>query len=179
MMLCQKCHKNLATVRYAEVVDGKVTDVHLCSECMMKHQEEAATGFNLSGPAPSPRHAALEGQRVGGEQEDAAAQHRMCSACGAQLKYVLQTGEVGCPQCYENFAEQLEPVLRAAHTALRHRGRVPYRSDAREALRAELQTKRALLRTALKMENYEEAAELRDEIKKLDASMNASARGKG
>lgn len=178
-MLCQKCHKNLATVRYAEVVDGKVTDVHLCSECMMKHQENAATGFNLSGPAPSPRHAALTGQSASSEQQDSVVQHRTCSACGVQLKYVLKTGEVGCPQCYENFAEQLEPVLRAAHTALRHRGRVPHRNDAREALRAELQTKRALLRTALKMENYEEAAELRDEIKKLDASMNASARGEG
>ncbi len=178
-MLCQKCHKNLATVRYAEVVDGKVTDLHLCSECMMKHQESAATGFNLSGPAPSPKHDAQEAHSAGGAQQDSVAQHRTCGACGAQLKYVLKTGEVGCPQCYENFAEHLEPVLRAAHTALRHRGRVPNRNDAREALRAELQTKRALLRTALKMENYEEAAELRDEIKKLDASMNASARGEG
>lgn len=168
-MLCQRCHKNLATVRYAEVVDGKVTDLHFCSDCLLRHQESSQTGFELSGPAPAPRH--TPAQESGGQQSDSVVAQRTCSSCGMLLKHAVKTGQVGCSQCYSEFADDLEPMLRAAHTAMRHRGKAPHRDDAREALRAELQTKRALLRTALKMENYEEAAVLRDEIKALDTGM--------
>ncbi len=176
-MLCQKCHKNLATVRYAEVVDGKVTDLHLCPDCLLKHQEDGGAGFELSGPAPSPRHSAAT--EATPQQQDSVVAQRTCSACGALLKHVIKSGEAGCVQCYANFAEQLEPILRGAHTALRHRGKAPERNDARERLRAELQTKRALLRSALKMENYEEAAILRDEIKKLDTGLTSAGQKQG
>lgn len=172
-MICQKCHKNLSSVRYAEVVDGKVNDLHLCVDCMKKYQDDATTGFELSGPLRAPaKHSAARGSTP----DSTTIQKRVCRQCGAVLKEVLKTGRVGCPSCYENFSEQLYPMLRGLHTAMRHRGKMPQiNNDDRERSRVELQGKRALLRSALKLENYEEAAKLRDEVRALEENAAASA----
>lgn len=173
-MLCQRCHKNLATVRYAEVIEGKVTDLHLCQDCLAKHREGVLTGFELSGSAPAPKRS--KAVRAGPER---LVGERGCKSCGIRLKEVLKSGRVGCSVCYESFAEQLTSLLRGIHTAMRHRGKVPHLDDARERVRVELKTRRALLRSALKMENYEEAAVLRDEIKDLETQFGPARLGQG
>ena len=168
-MLSQKCHNNHAKVRYSEVVDGKVTELHLCSECLSRHQEEAATGFELAGSAPAPKLRALTPQ--------ATVAQRTCETCGTELKAALETGRVGCSVCYAVFRTDLEPVLQDLHVSVRHSGKVPRLDDKRERVRAELQTKRALLRTSLQMENDEEAAILRDEIRHLEVGLGAAESG--
>ncbi len=47
-MLCQRCHKNLSSVRFAEVVDGSVTDLQLCQDCLAKQLDSQGPGFQLS-----------------------------------------------------------------------------------------------------------------------------------
>jgi len=154
-------------MRYAEVVDGNVSEQHLCADCLARQQAEGETGFELSGSAPTPR------LRHNAAATDTTMPQRSCRACGIELRDVVQSGRVGCSVCYESFGDQLETVLRGMHVALRHRGKVPHRDDAREQRRADLQTKRALLRSALKTENYEEAAKLRDTIRSLEESLRA------
>jgi len=171
-MLCQKCHKNLATIRYAEVVDGQVSDQHLCPECMTLHEKNAATGFELSGPAPTVRRPSPE--RV---VREAVRMQRTCPACNIRLSRVLEQSRVGCPECYDVFQEHLEPILKGLHRSMLHKGKTPHLSDARARLRSDLQTKRALLRSVLRAENYEEAAQLRDDIRDLEAGIFASESG--
>lgn len=171
-MLCQKCHKNLATIRYAEVVDGQVTDQRLCPGCLARLQHDAAMGFELSGPSPSLRTGTTE--RV--VREVVQKQHK-CPSCGAPLRGVLDGGKVGCSACYEHFGGQIEAVLEGVHRGLQHKGKVPHLDDARARLRTDLQTKRALLRSVLKAENYEEAARLRDEIQCLETGLYVSESG--
>jgi protein arginine kinase activator len=173
-MLCPKCNKNLATVRYAEVVDGKVTEVHLCAECLAQHQQMAAGDFQLSGAPPSPKRPA-----GGGDVAELKGVKATCSLCSTELKDVLKTGKVGCPVCYTSFTESVGTLLRSIHTALRHRGKGRQMDSARERVRVELQSKRALLRSALKTENYEEAAALRDEIRVLEEGLGSVARHSG
>jgi protein arginine kinase activator len=166
-MLCQKCHKNLATVRYAEVVSGKVTDLHLCADCLAKHQETASAGFELSGPVasarPRPAVARLEPSRT--------KSRRICKACGTSLAAAIETGRVGCSVCYTTFADELDALLEPLHGHAHHLGKRPHIDDMRVSLRATLQTKRALLRTAIQSERYEEAAELRDSIRKIETEL--------
>jgi protein arginine kinase activator len=167
-MLCQKCHKNLATSRYAEVVEGKVSERHLCAECMAKSQEEAATGFQLTA-APT----TSKGRRSRAPKSvEAVLPQRTCRACGAEFKEAMQTGRVGCSACYESFGDLIDHVLRGIHTGFRHRGKHPRLDDRRQQLRIDLQAKRALLRSALKAENYEDAARLRDEIRRYEEVIN-------
>ncbi len=171
-MLCQKCHKNLATVRYAEVVDGKVTEQHLCGECLKQHQQNAAKGFELAGPAPM-----LRRPRQERAARDVVRTEKACPSCGALLSRVTDSGKAGCSACYEHFGSQIESLLEGMHRALRHNGKVFRLDDTRARLRGDLQTKRALLRSALRTENYEEAARLRDEIRCLEQGLHISESG--
>jgi protein arginine kinase activator len=170
-MLCQKCHKNLATIRYAEVVDGKVTDLNVCPTCLSKLQNATSGGFELAPSVPSPKRAALR------ESAEKTATAVVCRECGTELQQALKTNRVGCRSCYGRFAEPLDTVLRNLHGGLRHRGKVPRVDDSRERVRAQIQSKRALLRSSLKMENYEAAAILRDEIRSLEEELGVRASG--
>jgi len=167
-MLCRKCHKNLATVRYAEVVDGKVVDLYLCPECLSSYQDQGAQGFELSGPVPSPRrHHHIS------QAESESLFSGSCPQCGTQFVAVMQAGMVGCSQCYGAFGDKMESLLEGIHMGMRHRGKTPALEDAQVKLHADLQTKRALLRSALSAENYEDAAKLRDAIKDLETRLGA------
>lgn len=169
-MICQKCHKNMATIRYAEVVDGKVTELHMCPSCYTAMQKKAGGGFELVGKAPSPK-----GFRTARPSPPASrAGTRKCNSCGILFREVANAGVVGCPACYESFREALDPVLENRQLGLKHHGKAPRIDDKRERLRAELQSKRGLLRTAIEKENYEEAAVLRDQIHALEAELDTS-----
>lgn len=168
-MLCQKCHKNLATLRYAEVVDGQVSDQHLCVDCMTRLQRESGAGFELSHTAPDSRKPSAEHI-----VREVVRSQRACPNCGALLSAVIDEGKLGCPACYNTFKDQLVPVLREQHNAARHKGKLQSQDDTRAQLQADLQAKRALLRSVLRAENYEEAARLRDEIRDLENGLTGA-----
>ena len=166
-MLCQKCHKSLATMRYAEVVSGKVSELQLCPDCLNRMQDETASGFELAGIA-----ATRGKQRSAPAAAEAKVPNRVCRVCGADLKDAIQSGRVGCGACYDALGDSLEPLLRGFHVGLRHRGKEPHVTDERKLKRTELHSLRALLRSTLKSENYEEAAKLRDQIRDLELTIN-------
>ena len=104
-------------------------------------------------------------------------EYQTCAVCETSLATVLKTGKVGCVDCYESFGSQLSAVLEGIHGSTQHRGKRPRVDDARERVRANLQTKRLLLRSALDAENYEEAATLRDDIRTLESGLRISELG--
>lgn len=169
-MLCQKCHKSLATVRYAEVVGGKVAELQLCADCMGRMQDETASGFELAGISAARGKQRSAAAAVAAPAEPKVA-NRVCRACGADLKEAIQSGRVGCGACYDALGESLEPLLRGFHVGLRHRGKEPHGTDERKLKHGELHSLRALLRSTLKSENYEEAAKLRDQIRDLELAI--------
>jgi len=168
-MNCQNCHKNFASVRYAEVVDGIVKELQVCQACLDKMQETMSSGFEYSTPSPFVRK----------EQSasDVIYRTETCSTCGMPLQSVMDSGQVGCSDCYSKFPIQLESILEGIHIGLIHRGKIPRQDDVRVKVRANLQNKRALLKSALGTENYEEAASLRDEIQALETGLSVSESG--
>lgn len=168
-MLCQRCHKNLATVRYAEVVGGQVKELPLCPECLAKQQDESGAGFELSGPVAASR---VKTSATSAHSHVRAA--RTCPSCGMHVTKVLDTGRVQCPACYEAFRGEIEPMLAGLHGGITHCGKSVHLDDVRERIGADIQAKRALLRTAIEMEHYEEAAVLRDAIQRLEKESEES-----
>jgi len=171
-MLCQKCQTNLASVRYAEVVDGQVNEQQLCPGCVTALEKGVPSGFELAGAAASGRKA-LRVRATGEQETDQVA----CGVCGIPLSALLANGRAGCPGCYASFPEQIAPLLQRAHRFTLHKGKAARAATVRERLRSDLQAKRALLRSVLKAENYEEAARLRDEIKQLESGLALSGTG--
>jgi protein arginine kinase activator len=172
-MLCQKCQKKPGTIRYAEVVDGRVTDQFWCAECLAE-QQSGGEGFEISEVLPTrPNKDSIHSvvSRVVRSQ-------RACPACDTQLKHVVESSHVGCATCYDTFTDELIELLPRFHTSVTHRGKSAHLDDARTQLRADLRAKRALLRSMLSAENYEEAANLRDEIRSLETGLYVSESGK-
>ena len=89
----------------------------------------------------------------------------VCPTCGISEEEVARTGRVGCADCYREFAPLLTPYIRRIHGNATHTGRVPAKVAAspkrrREALEREMNE-------AIGTQNFERAAEIRDELKKL------------
>lgn len=93
---------------------------------------------------------------------------KVCPECGFTLEDLKKVRRFGCGNCYNVFTEELAAMLRGMHKGQSHVGKVPeglmeshYRYQRMEELRGKLEE-------AISSENYEAAAELRDEIRKLD-----------
>lgn len=161
------CCPNPAVVHETIVQDGLKTEVHLCAE----HAQER--GYLLptaAGPALVIGKVALEAQAV------ARRASRACPGCGTTMAQVRDTGLVGCPQCYEQFEQELGPVIeRAQGGASVHAGRHPAHAVDlvdRAALRNRLVRE---LREAVAREEFERAARVRDRLKELGVSAAESA----
>ena len=79
-------------------------------------------------------------------------------------------GLLGCPDCYETFRENLKPFFRRAQEGIQHEGKAPGMTDAgkEEKTSPEIEQLKMKLAALVKEENYEEAARIRDEIKRLE-----------
>lgn len=169
-MICKSCMKNIASIKFTEVVDGKAVQHHLCPECYKAFQEQAP-GFTLSVPKPTV-------QRLGRSVEEPPAKGKRggrCPACNTDLSQVLESAEVGCATCFTAFGKEIESILEALHCGMAHRGKTFKSDDERLQMTKDIQARRLLLRRMLKEENYEEAARLRDEIARMEASAQTPA----
>ena len=93
-----------------------------------------------------------------------------CSVCGLSWTQFKQAGLMGCPHDYDQFGEKLVPLLkRAQEGATEHVGKVPAKRQtaAGERQARTLRLRRDLQR-AVDSENYEQAAQLRDELRQLE-----------
>ena len=78
-----------------------------------------------------------------------------------------KTGKVGCPECYNVFRNELAGLLASVHGTTAHTGNVPARHRAKKERDLRLQSLKTELQEAIASEDYEKAAALRDEIRKL------------
>jgi protein arginine kinase activator len=80
-----------------------------------------------------------------------------------------KTGRFGCPECYTAFEPQLVPLLRQIHGSTQHEGKTPKQLGPKAVIRKELMDLKEELSRAIRDERYEEAAEIRDRIRALEA----------
>lgn len=155
-MLCEFCKTQEATVHLTQVVDGSIKKLHLCEECSQKH------GFDLQGPISITD--ILLG--MGGKREEPAAvsTERSCPRCHMRRTDFKKNGRFGCATCYETFAEDLPPLLRAMHRNDQHIGKIPASEAVRVNAVQELSKLQEQLEKAIADENYESAASIRDRI---------------
>lgn len=168
-MICQACGKRTATTHIKTIVNGKLTQYHLCSECAKEKGYGNLFGsWNLD-------FGNMLGGLIGGNQvkEDVL----RCKKCGASFSEIAKTGKLGCAECYTTFRRQLLPVIQRIHGTTRHKGKTPGSSALRitdhnnqmMAVReSPIEEKKRLLRQAIEAQEFEKAAVLRDEIKEME-----------
>jgi len=164
-MHCQICKKKDATIHLTEITDGKRIDMHLCETCAQEH------GIAVKSQIPINELLSnlLAVQPTDEDFADPGEKQAVCPHCGISLEQFQKQGVLGCPYDYEVFAEQLEPLILKAHDGRTvHAGKVPARAPEntkRQIRRLELKQQ---LEEAVRIEDYERAAALRDELNRFD-----------
>ena len=164
-MLCDVCKCNDATVFLTQILEGKMQKVNLCDSCSKEKGVQDPTGFALAD--------LLLG--IGAAEEiEKGAPTQKCAVCGFTQADFKKTGRLGCSACYHTFAEGLGSLLKAMHKGTKHVGKLPQRAHREIELADRMRTLTQDLQKAVADENYETAASLRDQIKKLETQLAGS-----
>lgn len=182
-MKCQICQEHAASIHVSEVREDPdvassdhlkhhVEHQHLCSGCagQLELPFVAPTKKGLTNP----KHMAEIWKVIQATAQKQYAQAAVtCPDCGMSLTEFRAKGRLGCPRCYEVFSKQVGPLLERIHNATSHKGRVPgVDVDAADLERRQADLKRRL-DEAIRAEDYETAAALRDELQQIEEAEQA------
>lgn len=165
-MFCDVCKSKEATVFLTQIIEGKMQKVNLCEVCSKEKGVNDPTGFALAD--------LLLGLGAAQEIEKNPAGIR-CPVCGFSQADFKKTGRLGCSACYDTFAEGLSGMLKNMHRGLVHTGKVPARLAVSRRRNQELSKLREELERAVTAEQFEEAAGLRDRIRRLENEVDEQA----
>lgn len=172
-MICEKCKKKEATVKLIKIVNGKRESHMFCEECANKSDDmfsekerKEIDDFDFNkildglidylGKSKEEKELKIEG---------------VCKKCGTTYEEIKEFGVVGCCDCYEYFELGLIPMMHEHHGSSYHNGKknlsyILADSKNLEYLKQELEE-------AIEFEDYEKAAIIRDEIKKIESCEGA------
>lgn len=162
-MKCMFCNKT-ATVHLTDIVNLKKREAHLCEGCARERnllrdppnpQIDLKALMNLlMPPIPAQSKAELPSATEPG-----------CPECGLTYAAFKAEGRLGCGHDYEVFRSILEPLLERVHRAVVHTGKLPIAAHRA----AQIEDLRTQMKAAVAIEDYEQAARLRDLIRQQEA----------
>ena len=155
-MKCENCGKNEVTFMYQSNINGKVTEKHLCSECAEK------LGYTQKLAAHSQRMMQGFGSMFGGSLFDDFFAP-VPSLMGRMLEDPFDDFFADMP------ALSAAPVQQEVQTSGKQEDLVGQEDQNWFAYQRKLNALRLEMKKAVHQENFERAAELRDEIRKLEA----------
>ncbi len=167
IMKCQKCGERESTTHIKRIMNGKAEEYYLCADCA------AQLGYGKMFTA-MPFH--LENM-LGNFLSDSnimnhvPVQEERCKICGCSFRDIVSTGKVGCANCYTIFYDKLLPSLQRIHGKTKHVGKIPSSEGSKAKIRRELEDMKRQLNAAVEEQNFEEAARLRDEIKRMESEV--------
>ena len=163
-MQCDVCQSKEATVFLTQIVDGKMQKVNLCESCSKEKGVNDPTGFALADLLMG-LGAAQEIDKNPGSQK--------CPVCGFTQADFKKTGRLGCSACYGVFSDGLSGMLKNMHKGTAHTGKSPTAFHKIREQGEKIKSLHDRLNQAVAAEEYERAAELRDQIRKVEAGASA------
>ncbi|MBI3268789.1 MAG: UvrB/UvrC motif-containing protein [Planctomycetes bacterium] len=168
MILCELCNKNPATVHLTEILHQNVRkEIHLCDECAKNK------GVTFKSPLSEILSGVLDAAGKGLKE----LAELKCPQCGITYAEFRSRTRLGCPNDYVVFQGGLLPLLEKIHGATHHRGKVPSNTavqaarppepDPDQKRDAAIEALESELDRLVKAEEYEKAAQVRDQIRTL------------
>jgi len=175
-MICENCKQRPAKVTVTQIQDGNQVQRHYCETCAQNFHP-----FHLDFQQdPLSLHQLLSNWF--GAPESAQVQQKQkpqptippCNSCGWTFRQFLNEGKFGCAHCYESFREQLPSVFKKLHNGnVRHVGKAPGKFGHTLQLKKQIESIRTSMQSAIEIENFEEAAKLRDEARALEVQLQS------
>ena len=163
-MLCDKCKINAATIYLKQSINGKQFVYNLCEECSDKldfsfdnvlknvlddiNELDFFSNFNF--------------------QKQESYFDKKCPNCKTTFNEFKTKGKFGCANCYLTFKEEIKPILNSIQTSSEHIGKIPQKVDGKIKIKRKILSLKEKLQIAIKNEEYEIAANIRDKIKEIE-----------
>ena len=169
-MLCQNCQKRIANVHYTHIVNNNKVEMYLCEQCA---NEKGQFGFisQLDISSFFPGLIGFGGFENAVSHAASPKQRTLCEKCGMSYEDFQKTGKFGCENCYKVYGERIKPLIKRLHGSEKHRGKFPGKTAGKRRIPEEIARLKKELAAAVRNEEYERAAEIRDRIRNLEAGL--------
>jgi len=171
-MLCEKCKKNEAKINLITVVNGQKHEIWLCENCVKDISSIpffGSIGQNVNFPFQGMLTEILsnvDSNKVNIDNNKI--KEIVCSNCGLTYDEFKKSGKLGCSDCYKEFKVVLEPRIKSLQAGVKHVGKIPNMKGKELIRRRKLKDLKEEMQKLIVDEEYERAAIVRDEIKKLE-----------
>lgn len=180
-MLCENCGENEGNVKYTQIINGVKKEMILCEKCA---KEMGISGIDFDMP--------INFSSFLGDFFDEYSDTDLlpsfikqdvikCDKCGLTYDDFIENGKFGCENCYSAFSDRIKQLVKNLHGSAKHIGRKPkyieentikvdkkIDNDSVKKEETKLEKLDKELKKAIKEERYEDAAQIRDEIKKIE-----------
>lgn len=158
---CDRCKVNPATIQVTTVQDGKKVQSFLCSQCAAETSHS-----HVSNPFDDFFKSILDVPKSSEYQK--VINQVTCPMCKTTYNEFKKNGKAGCGHCYKVFEDSMAYILKQIHGTTDHVGKLPEVAGEAMKKKKNLQTLKQRLQEAIQTEAFEEAAQLRDEIRALE-----------
>ena len=170
-MNCDNC-SNIASVFLTRVVGSSLKKIALCNDCAESGEVIQSLGLEslLDSPTselpdiPEPTPPSKKTNKV---TKPITKIEELACRCGFTLEDISRIGRLGCPHCYVTFQDLLKERINKIQRGSQHTGKqldIPMSEEMLERKQARLENE---LNSAIADEEFEKAAQLRDELESL------------
>jgi protein arginine kinase activator len=172
-MLCDGCKKRPASVHITEIKNNQKAEKHLCEQCA-KTSGEAVFSVDQQFTVQDLLKGMFKLALTEATHQKAEV---TCPQCGLTYADFSRNGKIGCSGCFNAFGQRLEPLLRRIHGNNVHTGKIPKRAGVQLEAKQRLQQLRKQLEQQIALEEYEQAAKIRDAIKAIEEDLRLQSEG--
>lgn len=168
-MLCQECNQRKASLHFTKIINGEKTEFHICEQCAKEKGEQfpGTNSFSIHQLLSGLLH--FEQPLQTGQGQVQSVRELVCDKCEMTYEQFTRVGRFGCAHCYKSFEAKLDPILKRVHSGNQaHAGKIPQRIGGGIQLQRKIDALKQELKQYIEKEEFEKAAELRDEIRALE-----------
>lgn len=169
-MLCERCKIREANIQYTEVVNGVRTEHNFCAQCA---KELDFGPYSAIFDSDFPLGKLLSGLLgVGEDREEPKTHQVICPTCKTSYGEFIKNSRFGCPDCYGVFDLLISDNIKQLQGSDAHKGKHPrYHREKAEKLFADPAGTDAPEEQA---ESGQDAAEtdVQEQIRRLDARLH-------
>ncbi|MCE2454809.1 MAG: UvrB/UvrC motif-containing protein [Gemmatimonadetes bacterium] len=143
-----------------QIVNDESSKHLLCEEC--------AAMRVLSAPDHKTTLQGMLDQLLSVDPAGQAGVSPVCRFCGLSFGGFRSSGQLGCPECYRTFDDRIRSIVDRVHGATRHVGKIHLPPDpSRPDLVMLVDGLKRKLESAVRAEDFERAAEIRDRLHEI------------
>jgi protein arginine kinase activator len=162
-MKCEICGGRKAVIHIQQVIGKERVDLHLCEECALE-RGISGDGEHMELSISNMLNGLLDIRKVKERK------HVVCPKCASTWESIHKREKLGCPECYSTFSREIHFLLEKMGAQSVHRGKLPKGLNTYKRVLVDVVKLKEGLRDALKREDYEKAARIRDRIQELENS---------